>query len=569
MLDTGGGANAITALSGTLELTLAYENSLSSSSSGGIIGYNGANLVIGGTGSLEGSGTDVPFIGGGVAASAGNITLLGGSFILSKDKDLGSGLGSIIGGGYIPDGHYNSDASVGTITLCAASISAHNQGLGTGIGGGNVASVASGKASAGNIIITSGTNHIMAAAGSGIGIGTASTNADVSVGKLIITGGTTAVNSAIDKDVACSSIIINGGSLSPQAGASGVSPQPVNSLGEPVYLNVLTVGNPGVGHNVPITSGAINKVVCSTSTSPAPPAYGIHDVFTDASSAIYPWLPATNSEEQVVMKVGADVYFTIFRRPVGTVTHILEFTDPFGPSAFINPDGSIEANSPLVLSNPSVNLMGEDTQAIGTFYLNYYLDAHSSQITSIAGTTAKITFPEGRHSISYWASDATMQEARITKYYLIDLTAPTTRANYNAGQSFLLQSTDPGDTDASGVAASYYRLLKNGAVLTDNIATQTPYDKQPIKLNSSGTYTLEFYSVDKAGNTENLQSLTHVVFFPSPAPQSGFAGTGLFPATGDNSFVYFFSASILFGTGVTILTAVRAHRRSKPQSAPQ
>ena len=88
-----------------------------------------------------------------------------------------------------------------------------------------------------------------------------------------------------------------------------------------------------------------------------------------------------------------------------------------------------------------------------------------------------------------------------------DTTAPTTVSNavatYTASASIKLTATDSN----SGVAATYYRL--------DGGATQSG---ATVSVTTTGTHTLEFWSVDSAGNTETVDADNRAVFTVLPAP---------------------------------------------------
>src|SRR5262249_10043382 len=79
----------------------------------------------------------------------------------------------------------------------------------------------------------------------------------------------------------------------------------------------------------------------------------------------------------------------------------------------------------------------------------------------------------------------------------IDRTAPTTEADAPAGWNnhdvtVNLTAHDP----LSGVAATYY-ILDNGSQQSGNSLT----------ISTQGVHTVKFWSVDKAGNTENEKSV--------------------------------------------------------------
>ena len=62
----------------------------------------------------------------------------------------------------------------------------------------------------------------------------------------------------------------------------------------------------------------------------------------------------------------------------------------------------------------------------------------------------------------------------------------------------------PSDTSGSGVAATYYTT--NGSTPTTSSAQGTS-----ILLSADGTYTIRYFSVDAAGNTEAVKTASTVI----------------------------------------------------------
>ncbi|MCG2808257.1 MAG: hypothetical protein L6413_08360, partial [Coriobacteriia bacterium] len=109
----------------------------------------------------------------------------------------------------------------------------------------------------------------------------------------------------------------------------------------------------------------------------------------------------------------------------------------------------------------------------------------------------------------------------------VDTTAPVTTSNavatYVSSASITLAATDAG----SGVANTYYRL-DSGAQVTG----------RTINVSTLGSHTIEFWSVDVAGNTETHKTASFTITAPVPVDTTA-------PVTTSNSVAtYVSSASI-------------------------
>jgi hypothetical protein len=110
-----------------------------------------------------------------------------------------------------------------------------------------------------------------------------------------------------------------------------------------------------------------------------------------------------------------------------------------------------------------------------------------------SGTVVTAT-SAGTHTIEFWSADkaGNTETPHKTATFIIDTAAPTTTSDaastYTAAATIALSATDgPG----SGVAHTYYRL--DGGAQAEGSA---------VSVSAGGAHTLEFWSVDKAGNTE-------------------------------------------------------------------
>lgn len=121
----------------------------------------------------------------------------------------------------------------------------------------------------------------------------------------------------------------------------------------------------------------------------------------------------------------------------------------------------------------------------------------------------------------------------------VDVTAPVTTSNavatYVSSASITLSATDAG----SGVANTYYRL-DGGAQVTG----------RTVNVSTLGSHTLEFWSVDVAGNIETHKTASFTITAPAPSGDSTLTINGsrrafrgrtmslsgaLTPGTGDES----------------------------------
>jgi len=124
-----------------------------------------------------------------------------------------------------------------------------------------------------------------------------------------------------------------------------------------------------------------------------------------------------------------------------------------------------------------------------------------------AGTTINVS-GAGSHTVQFWSVDAAgnteVKKSATFTITIPDTTAPVTtsdaKATYVSSAVVKLSATD-----AVGVAHTYYIL--NGAAQVEGTT---------ISLGTVGSYTLEFWSVDAAGNVEAHKTVSFTVTAPAP-----------------------------------------------------
>ena len=142
------------------------------------------------------------------------------------------------------------------------------------------------------------------------------------------------------------------------------------------------------------------------------------------------------------------------------------------------------------VSTATIKLTATDAgSGVATTY--YRLDG-GAQMTGTSVTTSVL----GAHTLQFWSVDAAgntelFKTAAFTVNAPPDVTAPVTtsdaKATYVSTATIKLTATDAG----SGVAATYYKL--DGGAQTAGTS---------ITTSALGAHTLEFWSVDVAGNAE-------------------------------------------------------------------
>ncbi|MHB8705315.1 MAG: OmpL47-type beta-barrel domain-containing protein, partial [Coriobacteriia bacterium] len=120
----------------------------------------------------------------------------------------------------------------------------------------------------------------------------------------------------------------------------------------------------------------------------------------------------------------------------------------------------------------------------------------------------------GSHTIEFWSVDVAGNAEThktvsftITAPVVLDTTAPVTtsdaKTTYVSSATVKLTATDAG----SGVAATYYKL--DGGAQTSGTT---------VSVTALGSHTIEFWSVDVAGNAETHKTVSFTITAPAPAP---------------------------------------------------
>ena len=174
----------------------------------------------------------------------------------------------------------------------------------------------------------------------------------------------------------------------------------------------------------------------------------------------------------------------------------IDFTTPATSSAVSGVGGNPEwyPGPVMVGLNASDNLSG----VAGTFYR---LGGGAEQTYTGAFSISS----DGVHSIEFWSVDvagnAESHQSRIVK---IDSTAPVTQAagsgtvGTNGWYRSAVQVSLSASDNVSGVNNSYYRI--------DGGAIQTYVS--PFSISANGQHTVEYWSMDNAGNSEATRSVS-------------------------------------------------------------
>ena len=164
---------------------------------------------------------------------------------------------------------------------------------------------------------------------------------------------------------------------------------------------------------------------------------------------------------------------------------------------------AIQSPSPNVAawnnSDVTVTLNATDNSGgSGVAVLTYSINGSTTTVNADNVTLPVFTL-EGTYTIAYYATDnAGNQSETGTTTVKIDKTAPVTTVSVQ-GLQVTLTASDPlpvGVTENSGVALTYYQV--DGG--TPQLYTA------PFNLPAAGTHSVQFWSVDLAGNTENANS---------------------------------------------------------------
>ncbi len=183
----------------------------------------------------------------------------------------------------------------------------------------------------------------------------------------------------------------------------------------------------------------------------------------------------------------------------------------------------------------TITLEGQDTPGGSGIADTYYVLDGGAETT---GTVVNVAAP-GTHTLEFWSTDAAgnVESPRRTATFLIDTTAPTTSsdatATYENVAVITLSATD--DSAGSGVASTHY-ALDGGAETTGTVTS----------VSGVGSHTLEFWSVDTAGNVEQRQTVTFAVLDTTAATTT----SDVRPTYSDAATITLSAADTAGGSGV-------------------
>jgi outer membrane protein assembly factor BamB len=169
-------------------------------------------------------------------------------------------------------------------------------------------------------------------------------------------------------------------------------------------------------------------------------------------------------------------------------------------------------------SSVQVSLTGDDNGEAGVNHTFYSVDGGPTQ--TYAGV-----FPvsgEGQHQVSFWSTDwFGNTEAPKNAVVKIDLTAPATQSSLNGpvgGNGYYkgaVQVSLTASDNLSGVAAKYFRI--------DGGATQTYTNA--FAVSGDGNHTVDYWSVDGAGNVAGAATVIVKIDTSAPLTQTSVSGT--------------------------------------------
>jgi type 1 glutamine amidotransferase len=172
--------------------------------------------------------------------------------------------------------------------------------------------------------------------------------------------------------------------------------------------------------------------------------------------------------------------------------------DVTAPTSKVTLDPASPANTPIKVTLEAT----DDAGGSGVATLEYKVDGAAEWTTYTAPFTVSA---EGKHTVAYRATDeaGNVEDAKTVSVE-VDVTAPTTTATLNPAKPHksgvykqAVQVTlAAGDGAGSGVARTEYRI-NGGAWLTY---------AAPFTVTADGQHTVEYRSVDEAGNTEATKS---------------------------------------------------------------
>jgi hypothetical protein len=169
--------------------------------------------------------------------------------------------------------------------------------------------------------------------------------------------------------------------------------------------------------------------------------------------------------------------------PVRTVTVMV---DTVAPDTSVSVEGTL-GEADWITSAATLEFTVVDASS-GLSMIMYSLD--EGEWTELSGTTLEVS-EDGNHTVEYYSVDvAGLEEPVSTVEFAVDMNAPVTTAAVD-GYTVTLAVVD----DGSGVSATLYRIDGGDWVVYDG----------EFEVQGEGSHTVEYYSVDVAGNNETVK----------------------------------------------------------------
>jgi photosystem II stability/assembly factor-like uncharacterized protein len=172
----------------------------------------------------------------------------------------------------------------------------------------------------------------------------------------------------------------------------------------------------------------------------------------------------------------------------------------------------------------------------GELSICYQLDGGATQTVvgstsfPVDGTVAGV----GHHKVEFWALQGSLASAHQTGYVNIDTTKPVTTLATPAPTRWVNQAVTLiyKVTDVAGVEATYSRV--DGAAAVAGAELLLP---APLTHAGDGRFVVQYWSLDRAGNTETAKSVTVKIDTVRPTLSARYAASVLRNATARLRFV--------------------------------
>jgi len=242
------------------------------------------------------------------------------------------------------------------------------------------------------------------------------------------------------------------------------------------------------GTNVPVTATLVSITSAAAVYNVSAPAATTIAVFNGATKLSY----ANATSTQITVAPGKAYTIYSVKGPktsdgLGqvTVSPVAPVVDLIAPVTASNAAASYTGTAAITLTATDAGT--------GVAHTYYRLDG-GAQVEAKSVSTSVL----GTHTLEFWSVDTVgnvetpHKSASFTVVAAVDRSAPVTTsdalASYVGTATVVLAATDAG---GSGVAHTYYRLDAGAQV-----------ESRTAVIRSVGAHTLEFWSVDAAGNTE-------------------------------------------------------------------